>query len=436
MKGLTSWLVIPMLVALVTSAVALTPSATSRAIPAGPLAPDPELVRYDHAPAPTHHDTTLGDTILELEKRVAGTQPSPIDLADLANLFLRQGDPAGFAKAEATARRSIAILEQPNAAHLVLAKLANARHDFREAVRIAEAQLVHTRSPGAYNVLAVAHLALGELAQAAAATEAAVALEPTTPAYLTRALVMQAQGRDAEAAFDFARAAAVEDFGDPEEAARLRALWARFLVRRGELAGASALIDEALRLVPQDPLALAQRGELRLRLGDIDGAKRAFEAAFAASRQVRYLIDLARAQELGRDLDGATSTRAQAERIIRGDLEAHGVGHQLELVEVLVDRARPEDLREAITRAREEVERRPSAETRFQLARALTRSGAVEEAAAEIRLALASGARDARMYELAARLERGPRRQLYAREAEALDRGGSGWRTLGLDRVR
>ena len=49
-----------------------------------------------------------------------------------------------------------------------------------------------------------------------------------------------------------------------------------------------------------------------------------------------------------------------------------------------------------------------------------------------IQAALATGARDARLYELAARLESGPRAVLYARQAEALDPGGSGWRNLGM----
>jgi tetratricopeptide (TPR) repeat protein len=247
-----------------------------------------------------------------------------------------------------------------------------------------------------------------------------------------RALVLSAQGRDAEAAYDFQHAVELETPGDPAEAARMRALWARFLTRRGELAGARALLDEALRVAPDHPLALAYRAELDLRTGKLAEARAGFDRAFARARQVRYLMDMARAQELAGDKAAATSTRAQVEKLVRADLADKNIGHKLDLVEVLVDRGAPSDLAEAVALAREELDHRPSADTRFQLARALYRSGARDEARVQIQAALSSGARDARMYELAARVEAGPRRALYAREAARLDPGGSGWRMLGM----
>src|SRR5437868_3326766 len=70
------------------------------------------------------------------------------------------------------------------------------------------------RSAAAPNILATAHLALGELAEAGDAAQAALAIKPDTSGYLMRALVMQAQGRDAEAALDFTRAARAEEPGD------------------------------------------------------------------------------------------------------------------------------------------------------------------------------------------------------------------------------
>jgi hypothetical protein len=66
-------------------------------------------------------------------------------------------------------------------------------------------------------------------------------------------------------------------------------------------------------------------------------------------------------------------------------------------------------------------------EARFQLARALARVNDLDGARAQIRIALASGAREAQLYELASRLDK-PRAELYAREAAKLDPGNSGWR--------
>ncbi|HEX3758582.1 MAG TPA: hypothetical protein VHW23_07730 [Kofleriaceae bacterium] len=413
------------------------------------LAPDAAAVRY-RSPIGLASDATTqaADTIAALEARVR-SMPSPFDDAELAELYFRRGqqdgDPADYQLAEARAQRSLAALASPNPAVLTLAKLADARHDFRAAIELAHRHA--GRSAGARIIVATAHLALGELAEADEAAGAALAIKPDTAGYLMRALVRQAQGRDAEAEADFAHAARAEEPGDLQGAARLRALWGRFLLRRGEAAGAARVLDEALRIVPGFALATAMTGELALRTGHPADAARRFEQAFIASRQVRYLIDQARAAELAGDLATASGLRDQVEHLVRGELGAGGLGHRLDLAEVLIDRGRPADVAEAVGLAREEVARRGSYEARFQLARALARSGARDEAEHQVQAALASGAREAPLYELAARLaaRRGDpaTAALYTRLADQVDpdrsgsdRSGSdrsGWRGLGLE---
>jgi hypothetical protein len=134
------------------------------------------------------------------------------------------------------------------------------------------------------------------------------------------------------------------------------------------------VVTEALRIDGDDPLALAQEAELGLRAGDARGAAAGFRRAFAASGAPRYLIDLARVEALGGDAAAADRTRAHAERLLRADLAGHGVGHRLELVELLVDRGTPAGIAEAIALAREEHGLRATAATRFQLARAMVRT--------------------------------------------------------------
>lgn len=415
------------------AAFALCHMRPKRAAPAGGLAPAAAAYRYRFAIAGLRDDTS--DTIRELEARVAELA-SPFDLGELAELYLRraqrEGDPKDYDAAEAAARRSLVVLRTPNGAVLTLAKLANTRHQFREAIALAREQLAQKRSAAPYVVMATSYLALGELAAAADAATTALAIKPDGNGYTTRALVLQAQGRDAEAAADFAHAASIEQYGDPLGAARLRALWGRFLLRRGELAGAARLLDEALRLAPELPLAVAYQGELALRAGDPDEARAKLEQAFAASRQVRYLIEQARAQEVGGDAAGADAVRAQVEQIVRGELGSGGLGHRLDLVEVLVDRGGATRLGEAIALARSEVAQRPSADARFQLARALGRAGKLDDALGQLDAALATGARDARVYELAAELaeQRGEatRAVVFRVQAERLDPGGAGRR--------
>lgn len=427
-----------------TAAFAIATRAPARppaAPPALALAPDPSIVRYRHAlgAAGAAAGELAAATLQALEAKVTSPAASPLDMTELAQLYLRRakesGDPKDYEAAAKLATRSLEILPSPNGAVLVLAQVASAKHDFAQAIELANR---HNRgqSAGALAVLATAHLALGELAAASAAAEAGVERQPDSGTYLMRALVMQAQGRDAEAAFDFSRAAAVEGDGDIDEAARLRALWGRFLLRRGELAGAALVIGEALRIAPDHALALGQEGELLLRSGKPKDAAARFEQAFATSRQVRYLIDQARAQELAGDRTNADRLRGQVEKLVRAELGAGGLGHRLDLAEVLLDRGGPADLAEAVTLAREEVERRGSVEARFQLARALARTGGRDEALRQVQAALASGAREAQLYELAARLEKArgnePRAAFYSREADRLDPRRSGWRAAGL----
>ena len=406
---------------------------------------DAAAVRYRFEVPPTAGFEAAGE-LAALEVRVTAGGATAPDLAELAELHaaraLQAGDPADLARAEELARASLAAQPEPSAAPLTLARVASARHQFREAIALAEGYLVRKPSPAAHLLVATASLALGELPRAVQAADAALEARPSSAAYLMRALVLEAQGRDAEATHDFGRAIAIEEYGGPREAARVRALWARFLLRRGAWEDARVLLAEALRIEPGAPLALALRGELALRTGRIADARAGFEEAFRADRETRYLIDQARAQELGGDAAGADQARAQIERLIRTELAARGTGHRLELVELLVDRGSPAAVAEAITLARAELGGRAGGETRFQLARALARAGQVPEALREARAALATGVRDARLYELMAQLERArgsaPRAALYAAEAARLDpppphpTAAHAWRRLGI----
>ena len=403
------------------------------------LTPDAAVVHYKFALGkPADDRADMASTIAALEARIKQFDKSPYDYNELAEQYLRRaqedGDKADYDAAEKASRASLAIIRTPNAGLMTLAKVMSARHDFHEAIALATEQNSQKKSAGAFGIIATAELALGELPQAMDAANTAIGMKPDAGNYMMRALVLEGQGRDAEAAFDFGHAAAIESYGDAQGSAHLRALWGRFLLRRGNYAGARLVLTEALRIVPEFPLATAQQAELALRTGHAKEAAAEFEKAFVASRQVRYLIDQARAEELGGDKPGADSLRDQVETIVRGELDEGGLGHRLDLVEVLVDHN--SKISEAIALAQEEVTRRPSVMSRFQLARALARNGDKDAALAQVQAALATGAHEAELYELAARLERmkggAPRAAMYEREADRYDPAKSGWRALGM----
>ncbi len=409
------------------------------AVRPSPLLTDPGVARYRFALATPDVAEADAASIGVLAKRYAAHR-SPFDAADLADLYYRRaqrlGTEADYEASERFATQSLELLASPNPARLTLAKLSNVRHQFARAIELARQQIAghDGDARGAHLVIATAQLAVGDLAQAAAAADAAIALRPDSNGYVTRALVRQAQGRDLEAASDFVRAAATEQAGDPHGAAHLRALWGRFLVRRGAYREAGIVIDEALRIAPASPIALAQRGELLLRTGKAKAAAHVFEQAFERSRQVRYLLDEARARELAGETDNARRLRQQIETIVRGDPRAH----TLDLIEVLVDTGTPARVTEAVELATAELTRRASFEVRFQLARALTRAGRLDEASDQLEATVATGAREAQLFELVAYVEtrRGDARRAaeHTRIANELDPARAGWRTLGISR--
>lgn len=362
----------------------------------------------------------------QLERRVASfSPPSAFDLAELAGLYLERGrntaDGALLDKAEKTAKQSLAALKSPNPARLVLARLACERHDFRGALELAQAALKERGSASAVSVLVTANLALGRLAEASRLADELVDSLPTSGSYFLRALVNEAQGRDAEAALDFESAARREEPGNVLEAARLRTLWGRFYLRRGRLGEARTLVTEALRLAPTSPLVLGIAGELSLRHGRAAEAAERFMAAFSIARQTRYLVFYARARERSGDTRAADEARAQAEKFLRPDLQAGRYGHRLELVELLLDRAKPEDVAEAVKLAEAELTVRESTDAHYALARGYVAARRFDDAARAMRAALRTGVRSPELYAWASRIERERGRpaqaELYARLA-------------------
>ena len=81
-------------------------------------------------------------------------------------------------------------------AEAMMAKIAESKHEFREAIKIAESSL--KRDPNKTSVVAIlitAHLALGELTDASFLADQFVDRMPGLESYGLRALVLTAQGQ-------------------------------------------------------------------------------------------------------------------------------------------------------------------------------------------------------------------------------------------------
>jgi tetratricopeptide (TPR) repeat protein len=347
------------------------------------------------------------------QDRIRRDPTGGLDLASLAGAYLRMaratGELSWYLLAEQAARRSLANLPYHNTgAILILARIAEARHDFPEALRLA-AQV--TGKEEALAISVTSHLAMGAVDTAAAAANQLIPLAPTLGAYTLRGLVQEARGRDEEALADFHRALAVEEPGEAGGSAAVRAYLGRLHYRRGRLDQARTLYGEALRILPQHPLTLINLAELELRQGRYADAERHLTEVVTISEASPNVFDhavlrgLARAKTLAGDETGGEALWDEAERRLRRDVAAGTFGHRRELARLLLERARPVDAGEALALMRAEVRIRRDAETLDILAWALIRAGRWGEARAAVGEALSRGLRDAGMLYRAALIE-------------------------------
>ncbi|PSB46912.1 hypothetical protein C7B67_19755, partial [filamentous cyanobacterium Phorm 6] len=133
------------------------------------------------------------------QQRLAVDSKSGLNRAALAGVYLKMaratGEGGWFLLAEQAAQRSIADLPFDNkGALLVLARIAEARHDFPTALRFAKQ--VGFDNEDAIAISVTSHLAMGKVSEASIAADALVNRIPNLGSLTLRALVRESQGRD------------------------------------------------------------------------------------------------------------------------------------------------------------------------------------------------------------------------------------------------
>lgn len=344
------------------------------------------------------------------QERIQRQPSSGLDRAYLASAYLQMarstGEGSWYLLAEQTAQQSLAALPNHPDALLVLARVAEARHDFASA----QALLVQVPDqPDALSAWATTHLATGNLAAAHQAAEAAVDRLPSLSSLTLLALVQAAQGSDDAALRSFQQAIGAEEPGEISSSARTRVLLGRFYYERGQLAQAEALYRESLRILPQNPLALLNLAQLQLRQGQYGAANRHYMAIAAASNGIPRSFDplvlrgRARIQAAEGNRAAAEALWAEAEALLRQTLSEQSVafGHERDLARLLLERGNPTDVPEALALMRSQIKTRQDAETLDTLAWALMASNRHMEAQQVIQQAIGLGTRDAALFDRA-----------------------------------
>lgn len=367
----------------------------------------PSLYRYPFSRPPQGTITSLlQDTIAFYQNRITRTPQSGLDRAGLAGAYLNMGRVTGdlrwYLLAEDTARESLANLPVSNAgAMLVLARGAEARHDFEAAIRLARAAGPTTE---ALPVVVTSSLARGDVPAAERAVKELMAAGPSLQAHALRALVEIARGRDADAENDFRRALALEEPQEVASSTWVRSLYGRFLYQHGQHERARELFNEALRILPQYPHALTGLAVLELRQGQyaaaIDHLTRVVTVTRTAPNVYDHIVlrGLAQAKDLEGRPDEAARFWTDAESRLRQDAASGAYGHRRELARLLLTRGDPRNLPEVLTLLRQELAVRTDPDTLDTMAWALGHAGRWEDAQQAIRQAMRWGVRDARYF--------------------------------------
>lgn len=373
----------------------------------------PRLARADDAGA-----------VAFLQQRIAKQPGDFSDLAALAAVYVHRAratnDPAWYLLAEQAARRSLANMPSSNAAALMtLCQVAQARHDFTEATRLAD--VIARDHPVAVRPLRITILlATGRLQEAAKLADDGVEDDPTCSAHIQRALVREAHGDDAGAQADFKWAIAREEVGAPEVSVLARTWLGRLQAREGHLDAALDLYQEALHIAPGNGLALTLMATTELRLRQADAAASHYSQALDAGQGAPAMIGLANAEALRGNAPASKHWLETAERTLRRDLGAGGFGHRRDLARLLMARGRPVDNAEALHLMREEVRLRQDATTLAILSRALGHNGRWDEASQVIERAIATGVRDPALHAWAARVAEARGQHARALSEEAI----------------
>lgn len=373
-----------------------------------------EPYRYPFDQALTANRSSIAPLQQEIafyQTRVRQHPDRALEQAALASAYLRMarltGEENWYLLGDQTAQKSLATLPFDNSEALsVLARVAEARHDFEAALKLAK-QIPNLTE--ALPIQVSSNLALGKLEQANQAAAQLVDLTLSMNAFTLQALVKTAQGDDQAALQNFQYALEVEEAGELSNSARTRTLLGRFHYERGQLQLAGDFYREALRILPNYPPALLNLAQLELRQGNYRAAERRYIQATTLSQGATLfdpLILRGRAQ-----IKAAQGNRAEAEVIwteaetlLRQSVanSSFSLGHRRDLARLLLERGRSEDIAEAISLMETEIKLRRDAGTLSTYASALAKAKRWTEAGKVIQAAIDSGIRNAEISHQAA----------------------------------
>ena len=301
------------------------------------------------------------------------------------------GDPGDYKRAETSFKE--ALKRDPNTPGALLgqAQLALARHQFREALALAE-QVV-AMDPGgrlALGPLADAQTELGRYDEAAATVQRMVDLRPDLPSYSRVSYQRELRGQ-IDGAVDAMRRALGAGAANLENREYIRVLIGNLFYLKGDLARADAAYRSSLAVYPDFVFALAGQARVHSARGEFAEAIDLLQRAVDRIPLPEFVIALGETQEAAGRGDDARSTY-QLVALIQDLFKSNGVNTDLELALFQANHGIHPPA--AVELARAAYEAQPNIKAADALGWALYKAGSLDEAAKYAAEALKLGTRD------------------------------------------
>lgn len=321
--------------------------------------------------------------------------------AQLATDYIEQaritGDPAYYPKAEQALQTATRLTPGDDSVLTGRAALAAARHDFSQAVRLAQQAIkVNAYGPTAYGVLADAQTQLGRLTAAQQTIDRLLALRPGVPAFTRASYAAELSGDVGKARRYLTYA--LNDAFTQDDLAFCRFYLGELSLREGDLTTASSWYAKALQAAPAFTPAMAGQARVLALSGKLAESLSRYQTVVERLPLPQYLVEQGEVRIKAGLAPDWTLLRA-AQRLH----QAAGVQDDLTWAEFEADHGQAAL---AVRHARAEYARRPNAVAADALAWALHRAGRDGDALPYARKATSTGWRNALTFHHRAEIER------------------------------
>jgi len=342
------------------------------------------------------------------------------------------GDPSFYAKAQSVLDEALKRDPRNIEALIGAGTLANARHQFREALQFGEqARAINPTVPRIYGVIADAQTELGMYDNAVQTLQTMIDMRPDLSSYSRISYARELHG-DMEGAIEAMQDAVSAGGPATENSAWVRVQLANLYFTQGDLAHAEQEYQRTLALLPDYVYAQAGLGRVRAAQGKLDEAISLYQSAIARMPLPEFVIALGETQQAA----GQAAEAAKQYELVRAMqqlFKANGVDTDLELALFDADhpstelRAGGQTPAATVALARDAYARRPSVKAADTLAWALFKAGQAAESRRYADEALRLGTHDPLMLYHAGTIAQAQGDRVAARDwlARSLERNPS-----------